>query len=87
MSVEIIITVVAIVILAAPCSYTALKLASSPNSIKWHAFSLILTVVLFHLLAFQGSGRLHFQQMFIMGIPTLLVMVFSTSLVWSKYRN
>ena len=87
MSVEIIETLLIILILAAPCSYTSLKLKASDNKFKWHVIGLGLTTTLFFLFILKGSGQLHFQQMFIIGIPTLLVMLFSTSLVRSESEN
>lgn len=81
---EIIKAIITIIVLAAPCSYTAYKMDASKNKFKWHVASLGLTTLLFLLLILQGSGMLHFQQMFIIGIPTLLVMFFSTSLVRSE---
>lgn len=84
---EVLKALAAIIVLAAPCSYTAIGLKTNNKKMLWHLFSLMLTTILFVGLAMSGSGRMHYQQIFIIGLPTILVMLFSTSLVRSQEIN
>lgn len=79
-------TFLAIVVLAAPCTYTSMGLKTK-DKMKWHVVAIFMTTALFLLLAVSHGGQMHYQQMFIIGLPTLLVMLFSSSLVRSEERN
>ena len=78
---------IAVLVLAAPCSYTDLRLIESEKRMMWHLLSLALTLGLFLALATTANSRMDYQQLVIIGLPTFLVMLFSTSLVRSQQIN